>query len=128
MTILFAYDMRFCSLMMVILFAYDDRFCSLMTGDLFAFDAANNNSTKTARNKASTSAVKKKTPRPTTKELEEAAKGLHSLTDAIKRRNIMNTIPNDYDIGILAIKLSRLNLNSGTWNYISYPSESVSIV
>ena len=73
---------------------------------------------KTVERKASTSNSKRKVPRPTPEELEEAAHGLHSLTDAVQRK-IKSKIPNDYDMGLLAVKFSRLNLKSGTCNYIA---------
>ncbi|KAG2214078.1 hypothetical protein INT45_010957 [Circinella minor] len=66
---------------------------------------------KTVECKASTSNSKRKVPRPTPEELEEAAHGLHSLKDAVQRK-IKSKIPDDYDMGLLAVKFSRLNLNS----------------
>ena len=66
------------------------------------------------KNKASSgSTSKKKTPRPTSEELEEAGKGLHSLSDAVQRKIEYRGIPNDYEIGVLAAKFSHVNLNSG---------------
>ena len=73
---------------------------------------------KTVERKASTSNSKRKVPRPTSEELEEAAHGLHSLTDAVQRK-IKSKIPNDYDMGLQAVKFSCLNLKSGTCNYIA---------
>ncbi|KAI9251461.1 hypothetical protein BDA99DRAFT_563728 [Phascolomyces articulosus] len=75
-------------------------------------------------NEATTSSTpKKKVPRPTSEELEEAGEGLHSLIDAVKKE-IKNRIPDNNDTGILAAKFTRLNSKSDAVVFIRYSNKT----